>query len=47
MEKKVALIILNTEINFDIEKYWLDPSVVVKICVDGGAIRLNTYNQKK
>lgn len=45
MDKKVALIVLNTEINFDIEKYWLDSSVSIKICADGGATRLNTYNQ--
>jgi len=46
MDKKVALIILNTKINFNIEKYWHDPNIIIKICADGGANRLNKYNLK-
>lgn len=47
MNGNKALLILNTPINFDIEKYWFDPSVKYKICADGGANRLNDYNKKK
>jgi thiamine pyrophosphokinase len=47
MEESKVLLILNTPINFDIEKYWFDPLVKYRICADGGANQLNDYNKKK